>query len=423
MIISIDLIYCFQIFRVFQKIPVKPSKVIKFIATFAKIDTQMNVERDIAGVALPFTIGILITAYAGAIFGARFSYVQFFALLVIFCSTVLLLQRRKIDFHPHLMWTLVSTAALGCGVLSAATAISLFDMPQSWLEIHCHSLGQAMQEMIDRIPFLSEDTTALVKALLTGERADLSAYIKNAFRESGASHILALSGLHLGIIYGILSKTLSILGNSRQLKNVRSVIIILVCGIYTMSTGAGDSLVRALIFIALREVAKITCRYHGLGQILLASLVIQLAIDPLAIRSVSFQLSYAAMAGIAFIFPWLQGFWNRAADYFQTKNSNKTISRLSRIIVHPGRWIWNTVALSIACQITTAPIAYMYFETFPIHFMLTNLLTLPLTGLLIPVALITLCFSAIGCCPIFLVHITEWITGTLIGILKIISTM
>ena len=173
----------------------------------------------------------------------------------------------------------------------------------------------------------------------------------------------------------------------------------------------------------LREIAKATCRYHGLGQILLVSLIIQLVLDPLAIRSVSFQLSYAAMAGIAFIYPWLQGFWERAAEFFQSNSSDRTASHLSALVSYPGRWIWNTVALSIACQLTTAPLAYMYFGTFPIHFMLTNLLTLPLTGLLIPTALTTICLHALGYCPAFLIHATEWMASTLVRILEVISTM
>ena len=266
-----------------------------------------------------------------------------------------------------------------------------------------------MQRMIDELPFESENTSALIKALLTGERSGLSAEIKASFRASGASHILALSGLHLGIIYGILSKALSLIGNSHILRIFRSLLIICVCGIYTLATGAGDSLVRAFIFISLREVAKITGRYHGLGQILFASLVIQLVFDPLAIRSVSFQLSYSAMAGIAFIYPWLQGLWERVPEFFR--------------VIRPIRWTWNTVALSIACQLTTAPLAYIYFGTFPMHFILTNLLTLPLTGLLIPAALLTLVLSALGCCPILLVHTTEWLTGTLIWTLEVISLL
>jgi hypothetical protein len=81
------------------------------------------------------------------------------------------------------------------------------------------------------------------------------------------------------------------------------------------------------------------------------------------------------------------------------------------------------VALSIACQITTGPLAYAYFGTFPMHFMFTNLLSLPLTGLLIPCALLTVVLSTLGCCPQILTQATEWLVSTLVWMLKVISTM
>ena len=282
----------------------------------------MNVERDIAGFALPFTAGVLITAYAESLFCRDLSSVSFIASIVIFVAVFLLLNRREYGLGAYVSWVVAGTAAFGCGMLAAATAASLFKTPEPGFLVACRRIGTSLQTMIDSIPFSSEGTSALIKALLTGERSGLSSEIKSAFRDSGASHILALSGLHLGIIYGILSKLLSILGNSPVMRILRSILIILICGIYTLATGAGDSLVRALIFISLREIAKAASRYHGLGQILLASLIIQLVIDPLAVRSVGFQLSYAAMAGIAFIYPWLQEFWDRAAEFLNQTTSH-----------------------------------------------------------------------------------------------------
>ena len=367
----------------------------------------MNVEREIAGFALPFAAGVLVAAYAESLFCGDFSLSHFSVLLLIFVAVFFLLRRTELYLGTYMLRVLVGIAALGCGMLSAATSMAIIDMPMSDFSAFCRDIGTGLQTRIDSIPFRSEDTSALIKALLTGERNGLSSAIKSAFRDSGASHILALSGLHLGIIYGILSKSLSVFGGSRTMRTVSSVLVISICGIYTLATGAGASLVRALIFITLREVARLTGRYHGLGQILLASLVIQLVIDSLAIRSVSFQLSYAAMAGIAFVYPWLQAFWRYD----------------SGLVLKPLRWIWNTVALSIACQITTAPLAYMYFGTFPVHFMLTNLLSLPLTGLLIPSALLTVGLSVLGCCPPVLIKVTEWLVCALICLLDVISSM
>lgn len=385
----------------------------------------MNVEREIAGFALPFAAGVLVTAYAESLFCGDFPSINFYALLLIFMAVIPLLKSSDFNRRGLVPWILTGAAALGCGVLSAATSLSLTDMPMSAFSSSCREIGIWLQEQIDCIPFSSKDTSSLVKALLTGEKSSLSYEIRSAFRDSGASHILALSGLHLGIIYGILSKTTAVLGNTRRMRAARSIFIICICGIYTLATGAGDSLVRAYIFIILRELAKMTSRYHGLGQVLLASLVVQLTIDPLAVRSISFQLSYAAMAGIAFIYPWLQGFWDRAIKLIQNIKSEEDSNDKTpaEMVSKAMQWVWNTVALSIACQITTGPLAYAYFGTFPVNFMLTNLLSLPLTGLLIPCALLTVVLSTLGCCPQILIQATEWLVSTLVWMLKVISTM
>ena len=385
----------------------------------------MNVEREIAGFALPFTAGVLAAAYIGVLFCGDPFLIHTIAFTAIILSAAFLLQRGKFCLTDRTIWILTGIGALGCGLLSGFTSINHIRLPGSEIRSIANSINLNIQSAIDAVPFRNEESTALVKALLTGERNSLAPHIKEAFRASGASHILALSGLHLGIIYALINRCISILGNSRMMKIIRSATTIGICGIYTMATGAGDSLVRAYIFIILGETARLTGRYHSLGHILLTSLIIQLILFPQAIRSVGFQLSYAAMAGIAFIFPWLKGFWNRAEELFKRSGSDReeNESIVAGTLSRPIKWIWNSVALSISCQLTTGPLAYFYFGTFPQNFMLTNLLALPLTGILIPAALLTLILSWTGCCPSVMVEATEYLIRMLIRILEIIASM
>jgi competence protein ComEC len=268
-------------------------------------------------------------------------------------------------------------------------------------------LGRNTGRLIDGIDFRNTETNAIIKALIIGERTDIPGHITEAFRESGASHILALSGLHLGIIYGILARISSIFGNTSLAKTIRSVFIVMTCGLYTLATGAGPSITRAFIFILIRETAKMTGRSVTLTGVLMTSLMIHLTINPQALREVGFQLSYAAIGGIAFIFPWLRDFWPKKDGGFKG----------------PIRWVWETAALSISCQITTGPIAYLYFRSFPMHFLLTNLIALPLTGLIIPVSLLTLCLHTCGICPDILLRATEMLVTALSEALTIISLM
>ena len=374
----------------------------------------MHVERDIAGITIPFTAGVLLTVYFGAAHHQSLTVLQFISSGGILISAMMLLMRGKILSQTTMLQALIISCTCLCGILAGVTGLNMdLDFPMSAAEEAAQGFCKRMQKAIDSIPFESAGTGALIKALLTGDRTSLSKDITQAFRDSGASHILALSGLHLGIIYGILSTILSACGNSLYMRRMRSVTVMGVCTFYTLATGAGPSITRALIFIILGETARLIGRPQNLGQIFLAALLIQLVISPMSVRSIGFQLSYAAIAGIAYIYPWLRGFWP----------DDEAASPAGRIFGRGMRWIWNSLALSISCQITTGPLAYMYFGTFPEHFLLTNLIALPLTGLLIPSALLTLCMSCLGCCPAWLATITDFLAQTTIHSLHIISTM
>ena len=375
----------------------------------------MDVEREIAGIALPFTIGAVITVCTVKSFCAGGFVVHELAFTTCFVSLCGLLLRKRLSLGDGAVRTLLILSLCSCGALSGA--VSAYHIPFadcSSVEEYAIGFGIRMQNIIDSIPFSSAQTNALLKALLTGERSTLSPELTEAFRDSGASHILALSGLHLGIIYGIFSKVLFFMGNSMAGRRMRSAVIVILCGFYTLATGAGPSIVRAFIFIFLGEAARMTGRLHSLRQLLMASLLIQVIIDPLSVRSVSFQLSYAAMAGIAFIYPWLRDFWpsGEAGD-----------DSCGRALVRAMRWVWNSAALSISCQLATGPLAYLYFGTFPQHFLLTNLISLPLTGFIIPCALVCLGLSGLGWCPTFVVSVTEWLVSLLTWSLEVIASM
>lgn len=374
----------------------------------------MEAERDIAGITLPFAAGVAAVVFSGGISCARPDISSMAAYLTILISAVFLMHpvhRRFTSAHVRLA---TGTCLMACGVLCgiASETISVGKPSGAFHMNYLESLGTAMGEAIDAVRFRSPDTNAILKALIIGDRSDIPSHITDAFRESGASHILALSGLHLGIIYGIAVKAFSFIGNSPSARLIRSIATISTCGAYTLAVGAGASIVRAFLFILLGETARITGRFRNIGTVLMASLLIHLSIAPESLREAGFQLSYAAMAGIAFIFPWLRSFWPE-------NRSEGNIGRRPR----PVRWIWETAALSISCQITTGPLAYMYFGTFPIHFLLTNLIALPLTGLIIPFALAVLCLSTLGICPDILSRTTELLVTALSEALEVISVM
>jgi competence protein ComEC len=261
--------------------------------------------------------------------------------------------------------------------------------------------------IIRDLPFPHERTNALLRALLTGQRDGLGRETTAAFRAAGASHILALSGLHLGIIYLLVSKLLLPVGNGRISAVIRSVLVVAVAAFYTFMTGASPSTVRALLFITLNETLK-HCPWRRKSPIAVwcCALMIQLTFSPWAIRSAGFQLSYLAMLGIFTLYPRLD------AIYPKPQKGRD-----------PLRWMWSSMALSISCQAFTAPLVWILFKSFPVHFLLTNLLALPLTTVLMFCAVALLLSGFAGICPSWLILTTDTLAELLQACLEIISGM
>ena len=371
----------------------------------------MTVERETAGFALPFAAGVTAAAYAGNILYTRAFNIAAISSAVIYAILIFSLTGAgNTLLHKKGLPCIILLAfitGISCGfsdILLSASGM------KGRLAIAAAGFGEKLGAVTDGLPFTSSATNAVMKAFITGDQTDMPESLKVTFRASGASHLLALSGFHLGIIYAIVKYSLSLAGNRRTALIVRSIVTVLICTSYTLATGASPSTVRALIFIALRETATITHRCSSLALLTLVSVVIQLAASPSSARSISFQLSYAAMAGIAFIYPWLKSAWPEEAGH-------------GRISWKFLRRIWNSAALSISCQITTGPLAWIYFHTFPRHFLLTNLIALPLAGAVIPGGILVIILNHAGICPEFMLKAVEFLVNILIRSLEIIATM
>lgn len=260
---------------------------------------------------------------------------------------------------------------------------------------------------IDSVPFSHQGTGPLVKALLTGDRTGLDSGTVATFRSAGAAHILALSGLHLGMIYGLMGKLFSVAGNSRTASVCRSVLTVLLCAFYTLMTGAGASTVRAFLFILFREISIHQAeRRHRGTDTLCTALTVHLLLRPSDVDTLGFQLSYLAMLGIFEIAPILKGFWPDDGGKGDMM-----------------RRVWESAAVTLSCQITTAPLLWLKMGAVPGHFLLTNLLALPLTEGLIVCSVVTVAASAAGLCPETLEGLTDLLAQTLLHCLGVISGM
>ena len=306
---------------------------------------------------------------------------------------------------------LLKTNAKAIGALFCATflvlgmfcALSASMIPERGIPALMESAAERLKNIIGGIPFRSPDTAPLLQALFTGDRSALSPELTQAFRRSGASHILALSGLHMGIIYMVFDRLSRVLGRSPAARYVRFAAMILAAGFFTIMTGASPSIVRAFLFILINEVLTLTGRPRKAVRLLCLALLVQLVLQPEVISTLGFQLSYLAMGGIFILYPVMEKWYPEGRS--------------------PLRWVWKSAALAISCQVFTAPLVWLRFHTFPRYFLLTNLMALPLTTVLMTAALVTIVLAAAGMAPEVLVSFTDWTCSLLTGTLGIIASL
>ena len=229
---------------------------------------------------------------------------------------------------------------------------------------------------------LEGDELATVGALTLGYKEDLDPALKRRFQASGAAHVLAVSGLHTGIIYLLVISLLTLGGHFRpryenQLgRCVISSIVIAVMWGYAWLTGMTPSVVRAVVMVTIVEVGRMLYKQGiGLNSIGAAAVFI-LLVRPLDLWSVGFQLSFTATTAIVLLA-------RQCEKWFHLERILKERNRLFD-------WILGTIIVSIAAQLGTLPLTIHYFGYVSTYFLLTNLIVLPLATLLVPCGLVSL---------------------------------
>ena len=367
----------------------------EIIANFARMVEAKSIET----LSVAFTAGVIAgTGLSGA--GPALPFLLLVLLLVPFAFYRRLGRLPSAGSAAVLALTFL-ILGMFCAWNGAQPGISLHSFPETFAARAVENL----RALIDTLPFRADETAPLLKALLTGDRSGLSRETTAVFRESGASHILALSGLHIGIIYLIFDKLTRLIGNTGAARILRYAAILSGAGFFTLMTGAGPSIVRAFLFIAIGETLRLTGRPRNSVRVLALALLVQLVLDPPVIRSLGFQLSYLAMAGIFLLYPLLEKWYPEGSPR------------------NPLRYIWNMAALSISCQAFTAPLAWLRFHAFPVYFLITNLLAIPLTTLLMGSSVLTVGLSAFGACPDLLVKTTDGLSRLLLFVLEVIASM
>lgn len=354
----------------------------------------MGRSRDIYVVSIPMVCGA-----AAAAFASQSASATPYLLAAISFPCLALAALPSVSTAGEFHWRISCSPVFWIAAFFIAGAVSY---ATAHIVSSCRTIWNPFAGMTERIsagimslPFKDEENKALLKALILGDRTGLSKATASHFRDAGAAHLLALSGMHLGIIYLIINKMLSVFGNRPPARKARSLAIIATTGIYTAMCGAGPSLIRAWLFILLNESGKILERPQPPQQIFCAALTLHMIISPESITGIGFQLSYLAMVGIVFVWPHIRAWMD------------------SRI--------WQALSLSISCQLFTAPLTLFYFNTFPKFFMITNLIAAPLMPIVIAAGIIAIAANAAGLDWNWLYMASEMPASALRYLLKLIS--
>ena len=208
------------------------------------------------------------------------------------------------------------------------------------------------------------DNLAVLSALTVGDKENLSEDIRETYSITGASHVLALSGLHIGFLYALLFFLLSLIWKRwSYFKPFGLFLIILFLWGFAFLTGLSSSVVRSVIMFSLLAISSLQPEKPLTLNTLAATAFLMLLYNPLWLFDVGFQLSFVAVASILLIQPKL---------YI-------LLSVRHRI----SRYIWGLLTVSIAAQIGTAPLVILYFSRFSTHFLLTNLWVIPMVTLIL----------------------------------------
>jgi len=251
-------------------------------------------------------------------------------------------------------------------------------------------IGQKMKS------WLPESVSGIGVALLLGNKADIDQEVLDSFSNTGAMHVLAVSGLHVGIILIIFQTILGFFSRWISKKQAILFSVILIWG-FGLLSGASPSVIRAVVMFSILALGQLLSRKNNGMNNLILSAVILLMYDPYYLFDIGFQLSYVALIGILL---------------FQNP-----IYKLIPIKQKWLDWIWKGSAVGIAATIATTPFMLYWFHQFPNYFLISNIVVM-LLGFIVLLFLIILIFTAwipyFNSLVIFLTAIS--LQGLIIGI-------
>jgi competence protein ComEC len=259
--------------------------------------------------------------------------------------------------------------------------------PPSWLE-HFALLSRTWADEALKKKISGQREKGLASALVLGVTDGLDDELLTAYKATGTMHVLSVSGLHVGIVYGLVLFLLRPLNKKKFGRWIVAALSIIILWAYAFVTGLSPSVLRAVTMFSFVALAIPAGRRTNIYNTLAASAFFILWYDPFLIMSVGFQLSYIAVLGIVYMQPALYNLWDPTNRLWDE--------------------VWKITCVSIAAQLATLPLGLLYFHQFPNYFLLSNLFVIPGSFVVLILGILILVMNVISPIASFLGMLLEW---------------
>ena len=240
---------------------------------------------------------------------------------------------------------------------------------------------------LEKSGFAKEELNVVI-ALILGQQQDISPEVLKDYQLAGAVHILSVSGLHVGCIMIAIGFLLKPLPKTKFGELLKLFIIIAFLWLFALIAGFSPAVTRSVVMFTFVAIGKYTKQKTNIFHTLIASIFFILLVEPSFIFDVGFQLSYCALFFIVWLKPIFDKIW---------MPGNKIL-----------KYIWGILAVSFAAQIGAFPLSVYYFHQFPGLFFVTNLLVLPLLGIILALGVFVMLWASITAVPELLAKLLEY---------------
>jgi len=252
-----------------------------------------------------------------------------------------------------------------------------------------HQIRSWMENQINTLS-IEQNDGFMLSALLLGIRRKIDPELKQAYSAAGVTHILAVSGMHVGLIFGFLSRILGWLKRYKYGNIAFSCAVIVLLWLYAMVTGLSPSVLRAVTIFSIIQIGEVLKKPGLPINGLCLGTIILFVFDAEIIYDVGYQLSFAAVYGII-------SFERPIRDLIKTRSKIST-------------FLWESCTITIAATLATFPLILYYFHQFPVYFLLANLVAVPISNGLIYCGIALLIVSPVAT----LANAVSWIIHFLI---------